>query len=230
MAHNLADQLQTPIFVLSDLDLGMNNWMSEPFVYPEEPINRGKLLSGDEIPQDWSRYQDVDGDGIGYRTLPGDENWRSAWFARGTGHNANAIYSERPEDWLENMARLQRKFETARDLVPKPVVEEMDGAKIGVIAFGTTRYAIEEARDRLAAENVPLDFMRLRALPINDEVKTFIASHDRIYVIEQNRDGQIHNILQTEVPEMATKLVSLAYLDGMPLTARWVVAAVLGNR
>lgn len=225
-AHNLADQLQTPIFVLSDLDLGMNNWMSEPFEYPEEPINRGKVLRGDEIPQNWGRYQDVDGDGIGYRTLPGDENWRSAWFARGTGHNANAVYSERPSDWLENTERLTRKFNTARELVPSPIVEEMAGARIGILAFGTTRFAIEEARDRLAENEMMTDFMRVRALPINGDVDEFVANHDRVYVLELNRDGQLHSILQTEMPEMATKLISLAYLDGMPLTARWVVEAI----
>ncbi|MCP4358530.1 MAG: 2-oxoacid:acceptor oxidoreductase subunit alpha [Chloroflexi bacterium] len=223
IAHNLADQLQTLIFVLSDLDLGMNKWLSDPFEYPEESINRGKVLQGDEIPPDWGRYRDVDGDGISYRTLPGDENWRGAWFARGTGHNENAVYSERPSDWLDNMARLQRKFETARMLVPGPVVDRMAGASIGIIAFGTTRYAIEEARDRLTAAGLKTDFMRLRALPISAEVKTFVANHDQIYVIELNRDGQLHAILQTEMPAMATKLISLAYLDGMPLTAHWVV-------
>lgn len=226
-AHNLADELQTPVFVLSDLDLGMNNWMSEPFSVPEEPIKRGKVLRGDEIPQDWGRYRDVDGDGVGYRTLPGDENWRSAWFARGTGHNANAVYSERPQDWLENMARLGRKFETARALVPGPVIADDPEAAIGIIAFGTTRFAIEEARDRLAADGLPTGFMRLRALPVNEAVKAFIARHDRVYVVEMNRDGQLHGILQTEVPALATKLVSLAYLDGMPLTARWVAETIV---
>lgn len=147
-AHNLADQLQTPVLVLSDLDLGMNNWMSEPFTYPAEPIQRGKVLHGDQIPPNWGRYQDVDGDGITYRTLPGDENWRGAWFARGTGHNAQATYSERPSDWVENMDRLQRKFDKARDLVPAPEIDEVVGARVGIIAFGTTRFAIEEARDR----------------------------------------------------------------------------------
>jgi 2-oxoglutarate ferredoxin oxidoreductase subunit alpha len=225
-AHNLADQLQTPVLVLSDLDLGMNNWMSEPFVYPGEPIQRGKVLRGDEIPLNWGRYQDVDGDGIGYRTLPGDESWRGVWFARGTGHNANAVYSERPQDWLQNMERLGRKFETARELVPGPVVDNVEGASIGIIAFGTTRYAIEEARDRLTADGFKTSFLRLRALPVNGEVREFIARHDKVYVIEMNRDGQMHAILQTEVPELATKLVSLAYLDGLPLTARWVVEAI----
>ncbi|GIK55509.1 MAG: pyruvate ferredoxin oxidoreductase [Chloroflexota bacterium] len=229
-AHNLADQLQTPVFVLSDLDLGMNNWMSEPFEYPAEPIRRGKVLRGDEIPLDWGRYVDVDGDGIGYRTLPGDENWRSAWFARGTGHNAKATYSERPSDWHDNMERLRRKFDTARDMVPGPVIDEVEGADIGIIAYGTTRYAIEEARDRLAAEGIKTSFMRLRALPVNEAVRDFIRRYKQVYVIEMNRDGQMHAILQTEAPELATRLVSLAYLDGMPLTARWVVEAVIGNQ
>ncbi len=226
IAHDLADELQTPVFVLSDLDLGMNNWMSEPFAYPEEPIKRGKVLSADEVTKDYGRYIDVDGDGIGYRTLPGNENTLGAWFARGTGHNKNAFYSEKPDVWLENMDRLLRKFETARGLVPPPIINKQGDAKIGIIAFGTTRFAIEEARDRLAADGITSDFMRIRALPINGEVRTFVENHDVTFVIELNRDGQLHAILQTELPDMATKLVSLAYLDGMPLTARWVHEAI----
>ena len=225
-SFNLAEQLQTPVFVLSDLDLGMNNWMSEPFEYPTEPINRGKVLTAEQVTKGFGRYKDVDGDGIPFRTLPGNENPLGAWFARGTGHNASAVYSERPEDWVENTDRLARKFDTARHLVPGPVVETHEGAKIGIIAYGTTCYAIDEARDRLAANGLATDFMRLRALPVNDSVKDFVANHDRVYVIELNRDGQMHNILQTEMPAMATKLVSLAHLDGMPLTARWVVEAI----
>ncbi|HIP73379.1 MAG TPA: 2-oxoacid:acceptor oxidoreductase subunit alpha, partial [Anaerolineae bacterium] len=225
-AHNLADELQTPVFVLSDLDLGMNNWMSRPFAYPEEPIKRGKVLKGDEIPADWGRYKDVDEDGIGYRTLPGDENWRGAWFARGTGHDENAVYSEDPQVWEANMARLQRKWETARRLVPGPIVDEMAGAEIGILAYGATLYAIEEARDRLAEQGVRSSFMRLRALPVNDEVRSFIEKYERVYVIELNRDGQLHAILQSELSDLATRLISLAHLDGMPLTARWVVEAI----
>jgi len=231
ISFDLAERLQTPVFVLSDLDLGMNNWMSEPFEYPSRPMDRGKVLTAEEVAEKgFARYKDIDGDGIGYRTLPGNEHPLAAWFARGTGHNEAAVYSERPEDWLNNMARLQRKFDTARDLVPGPVIDEVDGAEIGIIAFGTTRYAIEEARDRLAAEGLTTSFMRLRALPVNDEVKAFIARYDRVLVIELNRDGQLHAILQTEAPEMATKLISLAHLDGMPLTAKWVVDAVKQNR
>ena len=229
-SFNLAEALQTPVFVLSDLDLGMNNWMTEPFAYPEEPIKRGKVLTAKEVQEKgFARYKDIDGDGIGYRTLPGNEHPLGAWFARGTGHNEKAVYSEKSEDWLQNMDRLQRKFNTARELVPAPVIDKSDEAKIGIIAFGTTKFAIDEARDRLAADGTPTSFLRLRALPINDTVKEFVAEHDRVYVIELNRDGQVHNILQTEMPEMATKLVSLAHLDGMPLTARWVTEAILDN-
>jgi 2-oxoglutarate ferredoxin oxidoreductase subunit alpha len=225
---NLAEELQTPVFVLSDLDLGMNNWMSEPFAYPTEPIKRGKVLSAEDVQEKgFVRYLDIDGDGVGYRTLPGNEHPLGAWFARGTGHNEKAIYSEKSEDWLNNMARLERKFDTARQKVPAPVVDQVADAKIGIIAFGSTLFAIDEGRDRLAADGTPTNFMRLRALPINGAVKQFVADHDHVYVIEMNRDGQMHNILQTEMPEIATKLISLAHLDGMPLTARWVVDAIL---
>jgi len=224
---NLAEELQTPVFVLSDLDLGMNNWMSEPFVYPTEPIKRGKVLTAAEVQEKgFARYLDVDGDGITYRTLPGNENPRSAWFARGTGHNEKAGYSEKPEDWHNNMARLTLKFDTARNMVPGPIVQTMAGAKVGFIAVGTTDYAIEEARDRLAAAGLPTDYMRLRALPISAEVKQFVADHDHVYVVELNRDGQLYSILVTEMPEIAGKLRSIAYLDGMPMTARWLVAAI----
>jgi 2-oxoglutarate ferredoxin oxidoreductase subunit alpha len=226
-AFDLADTLQTPVFVLSDLDLGMNNWMSEPFDYPAKPMARGKVLSaGDVAERGFARYKDIDGDGITYRTLPGNEHPLAAYFARGTGHNDNAVYSERPEDWKTNMTRLARKFETARGMVPGPVIDEAVGAEIGILAYGTTRPAIDEARDRLAAGGIATSFMRLRALPISDEVGEFIARHDRVYVVEMNRDGQMHTILRSELPELATRLESLSLLDGMPLTARWVVEAI----
>ncbi len=227
-ALDLADQLQTPVFVLSDLDLGMNNWMSDPFEYPAEPIKRGKVLSAADVAErGFARYKDIDGDGIPYRTLPGNEHPLAAYFARGTGHNDNAVYSERPDDWKKNMDRLARKFDTARTLVPRPYIDEVEGAEIGIISYGTTRPSIEEARDRLTADGIPTSFLRLRALPINDEVKAFIEKYETIYVIEMNRDGQMRTILQTEVPEHATRLESLALLDGLPLTARWVVEAIM---
>jgi len=226
-SFNLAEELQTLVLVLSDLDLGMNIWMGQPFSYPSEPINRGKVLTAQEVEEKgFARYKDIDGDGVGYRTLPGNEHPRGAWFARGTGHDERAVYSEKAEVWVKNMDRIQRKFETARKLVPGPVVDETADADFGIIAFGTTRAAIEEARDRLADEGIKTSFMRLRALPINDEVKEFVARHDKVYVIELNRDGQMHAILQTEMPEIAAKLHSLAFMDGMPLTARWVVEAI----
>lgn len=224
-SFNLADRLQTPVFVLSDLDLGMNTWMSPPFDYPTEPIDRGKVLSAAELAEKkgWGRYKDFDGDGIPYRTLPGNENLRSAWFARGTGHDENAVYSERADVWHRNMARLEQKFNTAREIVPAPVVDTMDGAKIGILAYGTTLPAIEEARDRLAADGVQTDFMRLRALPINGSVREFVESHEQTYVIEMNRDGQVHQILTLEMTDLSDKLHSMALLDGMPLTAAWIV-------
>jgi len=230
LSFNLADQLQTPIFVLSDLDLGMNNWMSEPFEYPQEPINRGKILTAEDVAEKgFARYKDIDGDGVGYRTLPGNEHPQSAYFTRGTGHNERAVYSEKPEDWVQNMDRILRKFETARTLVPGPIIDEVEGAEIGIIAFGTTNYAVEEARDRLAGDGTATSYCRLRALPINEEVAAFVEAHERVYVVELNRDGQMHSILITEMPEMATKLKSVAYLDGMPLTARRVVEAIVAE-
>ena len=229
-AFDLADTLQTPVFVLSDLDLGMNNWMSPPFDYPAEPLRRGKVLSADDVAErGFARYKDIDGDGIPYRTLPGNPHPRAAYFARGTGHNDAAVYSERPEDWESNMLRLARKFDTARDLVPGPLVEDAPGAEIGLIAYGTTEPAIREARDRLAAAGIPTSFLRLRALPINGEVEAFVARHERTYVIELNRDGQLHTILLAELPALATRLIPLAHLDGMPLTARWVVDALMAQ-
>lgn len=226
-AFDLAEQLQTLVLVLSDLDLGMNNWMTEPFDYPEQPLQRGKVLSAEEVKANgFARYKDIDGDGIAYRTLPGNKNPLSAYFARGTGHNDQAIYSERADDWVKNMERLARKFETARGMVPGPVLDEVADAEFGIIAYGTTRPAIEEARDRLAEAGVKTSFLRLRGLPINDDVRQFVEDHERVYVIEMNRDGQMHRILQLEMPDIATRLVSVAHLDGLPLTARWIVESI----
>jgi 2-oxoglutarate/2-oxoacid ferredoxin oxidoreductase subunit alpha len=227
-SFDLAEQLQTLVLVLSDLDLGMNNWMSEIFTYPEQPLQRGKVLTAEEIEEKgFARYKDIDSDGIGYRTLPGNPHPLAAYFARGTGHNERAVYSERAEDWVANMERINRKFETARRLVPQPVVDDAAGAHIGIIAYGTTAPAIEEARDRLAAQGIEISFLRLRALPVSHSVRDFVANHDRVYVVEQNRDGQMYEILQLEMPAMATKLTSLAFLDGLPLTARWIVEHLL---
>jgi 2-oxoglutarate/2-oxoacid ferredoxin oxidoreductase subunit alpha len=223
-ALDIADEAQTPVFVLSDLDLGMNNWMGQPFTYPDRPIQRGKVLSAADVEaHGFGRYVDVDGDGIPYRTLPGNEHPRSAYFARGTGHNAHAVYSERAEDWFENTERLARKFETIRRLVPGSAVDQVPGASVGVIAFGTTRYAIEEARDRFADEGVSFSSLRIKALPVGPEVRSFIAAHERVVVIEMNRDAQLAGILRAEMPDLAPRIASIAYLDGLPFTADFVV-------
>lgn len=223
-AFDIAEQLQTPVLVLSDLDLGMNNWMTDPFEYPSEPLKRGKLLSAEEVEtQGFARFRDVDGDGIPYRTLPGNKHPKSAFLARGSGHNEYSGYSERPEHWEGNMLRLARKFESARSIVPSPEIDLGGESDIGIISLGSTWPAIEEARAELAAGGIATDFMRLRALPINGEVGDFVSQHARNYVVEMNRDGQVHQILSLEMPDMTDRLISIAHMDGMPLTARRIV-------
>ncbi|MGO9127142.1 MAG: 2-oxoacid:acceptor oxidoreductase subunit alpha [Terriglobales bacterium] len=224
-AFNLAEQFQTLVFVMSDLDLGMNNWMSDPFTYPATPLNRGKVLSKEDLDRlgCFNRYQDVDGDGIGYRTLPGTEHPAAAYFARGSGHNEKAQYSERPDDFERNMERLNRKFETARSFVPRP--EVITGkSNIGIIAYGTSHWGIVEARDQLRDEyDLETDYLRLRAYPFTREVHEFIEKHDRVYVVEQNRDAQMLSLLKLDIkPELVTRLRSIAHIHGLPLDARSV--------
>ncbi len=227
-AFDLAERFQQPVIVLSDLDLGMNQWMTEPFAYPATPLDRGKVLTAEQLKEnaDWGRYRDLDGDGIPYRTLPGTDHPAAAFFTRGSGHNENAGYSERPDDWLKNMERLRRKHDTARGVVPKPVVDQRE-AEIGIIAYGTSDPAVEEARDRLRKQfNIETSYMRLRALPLGEEVSAFVEQHKRIYVVEMNSDGQMHSLLQLHAPEQAANLISLAYNDGLPLTARFVAERI----
>lgn len=224
-AFDLAERLQWPVYVLSDLDIGMNQWMAKPFEYPDQPIDRGKVLWEEEIERlsgKWGRYLDVDGDGIPYRTIPGNRHPSSAWFARGTGHNEFAIYSEDGGDYERNMERLSKKFDTARDFVPKPVIEMMKDADIGIIAFGSTEPAVKEAQYHLAQSGLKTDFLRLRAIPFTDEVTEFIRNHERVYVVEMNRNGQLHQLLSLEYSPICAKLISAAHLDGLPMTARWV--------
>ncbi len=229
MAFDLAEQLQTPVFVLSDLDLGMNIWMSHPFPYPEQPLQRGKVLSAEDLARlkTYARFADIDGDGIGYRTLPGNPHPLAATLSRGTGHNERNVYSERPDDWQRNMARLWRKHETARRLVPRPVIEINPQATIGLIGFGSTAPAISEARDLLAAAGIQTSSMRIRALPFGAEVTEFIARHQHCVVVEQNHDGQLRQLLQLHCPAYATRLGSVAWCDGLPLTAPFVRDQVL---
>jgi 2-oxoglutarate ferredoxin oxidoreductase subunit alpha len=222
-AHELAEKLQTPVFVLSDLDLGMNSWMGDPFPYPNEPIKRGKVLSPEALGGGpFERYKDVDGDGIGYRTLPGNTNPISAYFTRGTGHDTKAEYSERGEDWQENFKRLSRKFETARRLVPGATKDVMQGSSLCIVAFGSTQYAIEEARHELSRKGFPTDFIRMRALPVNHSDLSLFKEHEKVIVIEMNNEGQLCGILRNEMPEVADRFISVAHLDGMPLTSEWV--------
>src|SRR6266545_4320162 len=228
-AFDLAERLQTPVFVLSDLDLGMNNWMTDPFEYPAEPLDRGKVLDAEQLKQfeKWGRYLDIDGDGIAYRTLPGNPNARAAYLTRGTGHNEFGIYSERPADWQNNLDRLTRKHNTARTLVPAPVADEVDGATIGIIAYGSADSGVQEGRDRLRTHSVETSYLRLRALPLGEATRAFVAKYDRVYVVELNQDGQMHQLIQLHMPEYATKLRSVRNCNGLPLSARFVFESIL---
>jgi 2-oxoglutarate/2-oxoacid ferredoxin oxidoreductase subunit alpha len=225
-AFDLAEQLQTPVFVLSDLDLGMNNWMTEPFSYPEKPMQRGKLLSAEDLTRlgGFARYKDVDGDGIGYRTLPGTDHPQAAFFTRGSGHNDRALYTERPDEYQHQMERLTRKFDTARTMVPGPVTVANGTSKVGLIAYGTSDFAVVESREQLKAEyQVETDYLRIRAYPFTREIHDFVATHERVYVIEQNRDAQMLSLLKLDLPaEDATKLRSVRHYNGLPIDARSV--------
>jgi 2-oxoglutarate/2-oxoacid ferredoxin oxidoreductase subunit alpha len=230
-AFDLAEHFQTPVFVMMDLDLGMNNWMSGGFKYPEKPINRGKLLTKEVLARigEWGRYKDVDGDGVPYRTVQGDG--MPSYFTRGSGHNAKGQYSERPDDYVDNMDRLLRKFETARKFVPKPIIERNPKAKIGFIAYGTSEYATEESRDQLKEEtNVETSYFRLRAYPFTDDLAKFVDAHDRVYVIEQNRDAQLLQLMKLELtPEQCAKLRSVLHYNGLPIDARSISDDVLSQ-
>ena len=230
-AFDLAERFQTPVFVMMDLDLGMNNWMSAGFTYPDKPIDRGKRLTPEILKTlgEWGRYKDVDGDGIPYRTVPGDG--MPSYFTRGSGHNAKGQYSERPDDYVENMDRLARKFESARAAVPRPVVETVADAKIGIIGYGTSHWAITESRDQLREEtDVKTSYFRLRAYPFTEDLATFIDAHERVYVVEQNRDAQALQLMRLELsPDRITKLRSVLHYNGLPIDARSVTDDVLAQ-
>jgi 2-oxoglutarate/2-oxoacid ferredoxin oxidoreductase subunit alpha len=230
-AFDLAERLQSPVFVMSDLDLGMNTWMSDPFPYPDTPVDRGKVLDQDTIARigEWGRYKDVDGDGIPYRSLPGTE--APPYFARGSGHNARGQYSERADDYVQNMDRLKRKFETAKSLVPQPEIDRVEGAPVGLIAFGTSHWALMESRDQLREEaGVATSYLRLRAYPFSDTVAEFIAAHERVYVVEQNRDAQMLSLLRMDFPaEITAKLRSALHYNGLPIDARSITDTILAQ-
>ncbi|MGE3507540.1 MAG: 2-oxoacid:acceptor oxidoreductase subunit alpha [Vicinamibacterales bacterium] len=230
-AFDLAERFQTPVFVMMDLDLGMNNWAATPFEYPDRPPNRGKRLDADALKRlgEWGRYQDVDGDGIAWRSVPGDG--MPASFTRGSGHNAKAQYSERPDDYVANVDRLARKFETARQHVPRPEIDLVPTARIGVIAYGSSHYATLEARDQLRDEaDLRTSYLRVRAYPFTPELGAFVDAHDRVYVIEQNRDAQLVQLMKLELqPAQVAKLRSVLHYSGLPVDARSISEDVLAQ-
>jgi 2-oxoglutarate ferredoxin oxidoreductase subunit alpha len=225
-AFDLAERLQTPIFVLSDLDLGMNNWMSEPFDYPTTPQDRGKVLTAEDLKRlgSFARYRDVDGDAIGWRTLPGTRHPKAAYFTRGSGHNDAAAYTEKPDEYVAVMERLSRKFENARKLVPAPITVKDGTSKIGFLAFGSTDFALRESLDQIKKEySQDVDYMRIRAYPFAHEIHDFVASHERVYVVEQNRDAQLLSLLKLDLPsDQVVKLRSILHYNGLPIDARTI--------
>lgn len=230
-AFDLAEGFQTPVFVNSDLDLGMNNWMADPFPYPEQPIVRGKVLSAEDLERlgGFARYRDVDGDAVPYRTLPGTNHRAAGYFTRGTGHNDSAIYSEREDDWQNNLDRLTRKFQNMTAHMPAPVVDDRPGAKVGVVCCGTSRFAVEESRDQLSEEfGLDVSVLRLKAYPFNEDLTAFIERHERVYVVDQNRDAQLLLLMRMDLdPVFSAKLRSVRYYGGLPLDARTVTDDIL---
>ncbi len=229
-AFDLADRFQTPVFVLSDLDLGMNLWMTPEFKYPERPFDRGKVLTAADLEKlngEWGRYRDVDGDGVPYRTLPGTDHPLAGFFTRGSGHDENARYSEGAEVYSRNMDRLAHKFETIRQAVPGPLLDE-SGAAVGLIAYGTTEHAVREARDLLAAAGLAVDYLRIRALPVSPEVAAFVSRHERVYLVEQNRDGQMYDLVRLALPpDLVGRVRSIRHYDGQPIPAEAITRPIL---
>ncbi len=223
-AFDIAERFQTPVFVLSDLDLGMNNWMSEPFDYPGKPLDRGKVLSAEDLKRlgGFARYRDVDGDAIGWRTLPGTPHPKAAYFTRGSGHNDAAGYTEKPDEYQAIMDRLSRKFENARKAVPAPIAVKDGTSKIGILAFGSSDFAVRESLDQIKKEHkLDIDYLRIRAYPFAHEIHDFVASHERVYVVEQNRDAQMASLLKLDLPaEQVIKLRSILHYNGLPIDAR----------
>ncbi|MBI2351373.1 MAG: 2-oxoacid:acceptor oxidoreductase subunit alpha, partial [Deltaproteobacteria bacterium] len=234
-SFDLAERFQTPVFIATDLDLGMNLWSSEPFLLEKGPFDRGKVLTAEQIEQ-WEkqgkkfrRYFDADGDGIPYRTIPGNPHPHASYFTRGSGHDADARYSEDEKDYKETLDRLRRKFETARKYVPKPIVEMNEGVKTGIICFGSSYEATREARDRLRAEGLKTNHLLLRALPLSEEVKKFLEAHEVVYLVEQNRDAQMAAIIKEDWPELGAKIVSVLVYDGLPVTAGEIVRQIFNG-
>jgi 2-oxoglutarate ferredoxin oxidoreductase subunit alpha len=230
-AFDLAEEFQTPVFINSDLDLGMNNWMSNAFEYPEAPQKRGKVLTKEDLDRlgGFGRYTDVDGDGVGWRTLPGTAHPAAAYFTRGSGHDAKAAYTEKPAEYVANVDRLLRKFESIRAAAPSPIADEREDARIGIVYCGTSRYGCEESRDQLREESgIETSALRLRAYPFHPDLQDFIERHERVYVVDQNRDGQLHGLMRLDLdPRLTAKLRSIRHYNGLPLDARSVTEEIV---
>ncbi len=231
-AFDYADRFQCPVFVMLDLDIGMNLSISPPFAYPEQPFDRGKLLGKKELEAaggKFQRYLDLDGDGITPRTIPGTDHPAAAYFARGSGHGVDANYSESSQVYKELLDRLRKKYETARASVPPPIIHNGSGGAAGLISFGSSYFPACEALDRIAEEGRPMDHLLLRALPVNGEVKDFIAAHEEVFLLEQNRDAQMTQILRDEFPEHAARIKPILVYDGFPVTAGQIVNLIKGE-
>ena len=229
-AFDLAERFQQPVIVATDLDLGMNNWMADPFNYPETPLDRGKVLTAEELERigEFARYKDLEGDGIPYRTLPNTENPLAAYFTRGSGHDEKAAYSERPDDYQKQMDRLLQKLETAKQHIPQPIVRTVEGVTRGIIAYRSSHPAVEESLIQLRNEYaIEFHYLRIRALPFTAPLEAFLGSCQRVYVVEQNRDGQMADLLRMEFAEQAGKIRKIRHYDGLPIDARFITDQVV---
>ena len=231
-ALDIAEKFQTPVIILSDLELGMNEWISKGFEYPDSEIDRGKVIWEDELEEfiskgiNWGRYLDIDKDGIPYRTIPGNLHPKAAYFTRGTGHDEFAHYSEDPGGWERNLNRLRMKFDNAKNFVPGPIVSLEAKNKLGLISYGSSDMAVIEVVDQFTVDGIGMDYMRIRALPFSGSVDEFLTCHEHIFIVECNRDGQMKDILSKQYPHLAEKLISISHLDGLSLSAEWIKKAI----
>ena len=229
-AFDIAERMQTPVLVLTDLELGMNLWASDPFKYYDKPFDRGKILTAKDLEKikEWERYADIDKDGIPYRTLPGNPHLLASYFTRGTGHTKEAGYSEDPAVYQANMHRLVTKYKTAVKYLPTPIVSGDPKSKLGMITTGTTHHAVVEAIDDLKEKyRTSVKYLRVLAYPFHEEVKTFIASCDKVLVVEQNRDGQMRKLLLAELELEASRLIPVLHCSGLPMEAGWVFVELM---
>lgn len=227
-AFDIAERLQTPVVILSDLDFGMNPWMTPKFQYPDTEIDRGKVLWEEDLQTfidqkgHWGRYEDVDGDGIPYRTVPGNLHPMSGHFTRGTSHAEDTGYSEDPVVWERTFERIKKKIEAGKKYLPEAVEDNDDESSVGIISSGSAHFAVDEARDLLKKKGIKTNYLRVRSLPMGEEVGRFLEKNQKIFVVELNRDGQLHQLLKIDYPQYSSKMVLAAHMDGLPLTARWV--------